>query len=734
MCYDWGESSQAAVLVLDGEAGWVSCPLFSHPAVYNYTTAQSAGHDLVWYRLLDGHDLEQPIPYSARVSRERERLWLQPAVVNDTGQYICMLRNKSSCSRIAVRLQVLLRDQAVRSAGCPQVAMAATEALIGFQQGKTLTCPNLQDASKMADSDPTVNWTYVNQDMSRCDPYPFWDNHREQVRTDLQIHNMLIPYEGLYFCTVWYRRRGGSLSFTRSIKVSGIYPTTLPKDPIILHPTNGKVFPVRTNSDVHLTCRGQLPFIIDKPEREIWWTVDGKRVEQLNDGRFSQTNSTTDDHRDLTAVTILKITDVQSEDLQRNFTCSVKNARGSMARWVQLEEEVSLPSVELGCGLGVTLVLMLLLFVVYHVFWLELLLLYRSWFGTDERHTDDKEFDVYISYARNSEEEQFVLSTLRGVLENELGYSVCIFDRDSLPGGNLSESILQSMQRSRRLLFVLSPDFLVEKSFSLLECRLGLYLQRCQRASILAVVRRSVSKLPCAEAALLRRAAICTATWRGRRSEPRRSRFWLRLRLALPVRPLALGRRLIDSTSSHSDLAALALQRAQRIRNQNRKDRAAQSRTGRRASANHRKTPSRGRGGVWREEGLQRSRRCSGCAGFMGQVEDRRVEIRGETQMQQELRNGTDAVSETDSIIPDPAHKTHSHAPSPNHAHDIHNPASSSDLALSGRQQEVDTSRTSEENRSGEKGEELKLEMAPTAPQQKTPPSRSFLRCESFSD
>lgn len=84
--------------------------------------------------------------------------------------------NKSSCSRIAVRLQVLLRDQAVRSAGCPQVAMAATEALIGFQQWKTLTCPNLQDASKMADSDPTVNWTYVNQDMSvrRRRPVTVW--------------------------------------------------------------------------------------------------------------------------------------------------------------------------------------------------------------------------------------------------------------------------------------------------------------------------------------------------------------------------------------------------------------------------------------------------------------------------------------------------------------------------------------------------------------------------------
>lgn len=64
---------------------------------------------------------------------------------------------------------------------------------------------------------------------------------------------------------------------------------------------------------------------------------------------------------------------------------------------------VSLPSVELGCGLGVTLVLMLLLFVVYHVFWLELLLLYRSWFGTDERHTGEKQTDEqrFIKYSFN---------------------------------------------------------------------------------------------------------------------------------------------------------------------------------------------------------------------------------------------------------------------------------------------------------------------------------------------
>lgn len=199
------------------------------------------------------------------------------------------------------------------------------------------------------------------------------------------------------------------------------------------------------------------------------------------------------------------------------------------------------------------------------------------------------------------------------------------------------------MQRSRRLLFVLSPNFLAEKSFSLLECRLGLYLQHGHRASIVAVVYRSVSKLPCVEVAQLRQATGSTVTWRGSRSEPLRSRFWLRLRLVLPVRPLALGRRLIDSTSSHSDLAALALQRAQRIQNQ--RDRANPNRRNRQA-------PPRGRGRASREHGSLPSMRCSGCA---GQVEAMgvagQVEAMGqETQQSTPVRTGiqSDPVQDTD--------------------------------------------------------------------------------------
>lgn len=219
------------------------------------------------------------------------------------------------------------------------------------------------------------------------------------------------------------------------------------------------------------------------------------------------------------------------------------------------------------------------------------------------------------------------------------------------------------MQRSRRLLFVLSPEFLAEKSFSLLECRLGLYLQRGYRASIVAVVCRSVTKLPCVEVAQLRQAAVSTVSWRGSRSEPPRSRFWLRLRLALPVRPLALGRRLIDSTSSHSDLAALALQRAQRIRNQNQRERANQNSRNKRASANQQALLRVKRRGMCKEAGAQHSRSCSGCAGFVGQVEPCGVELTVETGLQQVThhRAGTQSepVPNTDHTpAPDPVHNT----------------------------------------------------------------------------
>ncbi|KAK5868157.1 hypothetical protein PBY51_009196 [Eleginops maclovinus] len=532
MCYDWGESSVGGVSVLEGEVGWLSCPLFSHPSVYNYTSTQSAGHNLFWYRLPEGHDLEQPIPYSSRLSRDRDRLWLQPSSAADTGLYICMLRNKTSCSKIAMRLTVLRPDEVVRANDCDlPVAVETTPMVIPFQMGEIMDCPDLQEAAKVADVNTMTTVTWYN----KCKQPPFFGGNRQQKGVRLQVHQMLGPYQGLYICTVTYLRRGRALNFTRSINVSGVTPPNLPKYPIILNPTKEQIFTVKLDSEVRLVCKALLPYL-DSPW-DLWWTVDGKKVDKLPD-RFSKQNRLLkNNYGDRTEESVLVIQDFSSEDLSRQYNCSVRNDAGFTTHRAVLQREVSVPTVELGCGLGATLVLMLLLFVVYHVFWLELLLLYRSWFGTDERHTDDKEYDVYISYARSSEEEHFVLCTLRSVLENELGYSVCIFDRDSLPGGTITDETLSFVARSRRLLVVVSPGYASRGSQALLELQAGIdSMARGGHLRVILVQYKPVGRQELVRELRRARVALVLVRWQGDKSRELTSRFWKRLRVELPVR------------------------------------------------------------------------------------------------------------------------------------------------------------------------------------------------------
>ncbi|XP_029027614.1 interleukin-1 receptor accessory protein [Betta splendens] len=551
MCYDWGVSREA-VSVVEGQPGWLSCPLFSHPSVYNYTSSQNTGHNLFWYRVPEGHDLEQPISLSSRISKDRERLWLQPASAADAGQYICMLRNKSSCSKITMHLEVLPGGAALGDRCPPQGAVEPAQVVIPMQEDKRLHCPHLQDAAKMADGEPSVAWYHV-RDGPRCDPYPFWNSDRQQVGSSLQVYVMLIQYQGIYLCTVSYLRKGRSLSFTRSINVTAVYPSILPKEPSILQPNSNQVFTVKLDTEVRLKCTGLFPYL-ESGTWDIWWTVDGKTVDQLADHRFSKDNRQVKyDFGDRTEESLLIIQRFQVEDLRKEYNCSVRNARGFDTRRAQLQEEASLPSVELGWGLGVTLVLMLLLFVVYHVFWLELLLLYRSWFGSDERHTDDKEYDVYISYARNSEDEHFVLSTLRSVLENQLGYSVCIFDRDSLPGGTITDETLSFVARSRRLLVVLSPGYASQGSQALLELKAGIdSMARGGHLRVILVQYKPLLRKGWVKELRRARVALTLVRWKEHKSSELTSRFWKRLRVELPVRR-------VSSKSEKEDAALLRL-------------------------------------------------------------------------------------------------------------------------------------------------------------------------------
>uniref|UniRef100_A0A4W3ISL0 TIR domain-containing protein n=1 Tax=Callorhinchus milii TaxID=7868 RepID=A0A4W3ISL0_CALMI len=151
--------------------------------------------------------------------------------------------------------------------------------------------------------------------------------------------------------------------------------------------------------------------------------------------------------------------------------------------------------------------------------------------------TDGKEYDVYVSYARNAEEEEFVLTTLRTVLENDYGYKVCVYDRDSLPGGIITDETLACIWKSRRLLVILSSNYLVNGTQSLLELKAGMEnMINTGQIKVILVEFEPVRKMGHVKELKRLKTVSTTIKWRGVKSQDLSSRFWKRLRVALPVK------------------------------------------------------------------------------------------------------------------------------------------------------------------------------------------------------
>ncbi|XP_016089099.1 interleukin-1 receptor accessory protein [Sinocyclocheilus grahami] len=525
-CHDWGVWSKGSVRVYDGEVAYLYCPLFSHPTLYSYSQTQNSSLSLLWYRHPHTHELEQPINLKLHtLHKDREYLWIQPASAQDAGLYICMLRNISSCVKIGVELEVIQKD-----GECDRRAQPHLNLTIPFQSDQTLTCPNLNTLT-LPNSTHSVSWYHLcRTELFRGD--------RELKGDDLVIYRMMEPYTGLYTCVVSYQMNGRTLQFTRNINVIAVVPDVGSKVPIVLNPASDQIYTVTLGDTATLSCRVLLPHLYEE-KQYIWWTVDNKTLEQLADPRFSSPEAklVSNDYGDERKERVLYVMDFSADDLQREFNCSARNSRGINTSRAVLKTEPYVPTLELGCGLGVTLALMLMMFVIYHVFWLELLLLYRSWFGSDERYTDDKQYDVYISYARNSEEEEFVLSTLRRVLETEFGYSVCIFDRDSLPGGTITDDTLRFVGQSRRLVVVVSPCSAVRGTQALLELQAGLTsMLHGGSLRVVLIQFKPVQRKSWVKELRRARLALTLVRWQGEKSAPLSSRFWKQLQLELPMR------------------------------------------------------------------------------------------------------------------------------------------------------------------------------------------------------
>ncbi|XP_078266032.1 interleukin-1 receptor accessory protein-like isoform X2 [Rhinoraja longicauda] len=481
-----------------------------------------------WYKTRPGDDLQGPADghqNDQRVSEEAEGLWFWPAFANDSGNYACMLRNATRCLKVSVSLLVIEKKRGK----CVNNEAMVFPVDLALGEMKNLTCPDTSDFSRAIVS-PSTAW------YKGCNKIGSSDILIDVIEGRLKFNIAREQYAGSYTCVVNLARRGQNFTLTRTFRVTITANQLMPNPPVLVQPTADLQVEVEYGQDVNITCKAFFHYIIGSTTN-VWWVIDGRRAQEFAPTIQEFSSEEQMNLRDKSITSVLNIKAVSAADLHRNYSCSAQNSEGLRTAQVVLVKKAPGYAVELGSGLGVALLIVLVSVTVSYVWRFEIILFYRLHFGSDETLGDGKEYDAYVSYARSAEEEEFVLTTLQSVLENEYGYKVCIFDRDSLPGGVITDETLSCIWKSRRLVVVLSPNYMVQGTQALLELKAG--TERMVNSGQFRVILVELQPVRNAgRVAELKRlkAVMTTIKWKGEKSRDPRSRFWKQLRVSLPTR------------------------------------------------------------------------------------------------------------------------------------------------------------------------------------------------------
>eukprot|EP00063_Salmo_salar_P033252 XP_014008087.1 PREDICTED: interleukin-18 receptor 1-like [Salmo salar] len=245
----------------------------------------------------------------------------------------------------------------------------------------------------------------------------------------------------------------------------------------------------------------------------------------------------------------LVIRQVSEEQLRNRYTCQVESpSRNSNVSIIfQQKSPPQFHFLVLGI-LGVFAVTVVVVTVVYVKLKVDIILFLRDDLGWHHHNVSDgKRYDAYVLCYKSdtesgvSEEDR---RQVEEVLEEEYGYSLCLYDRDVLPGEAVAEAVLGCIEQSRRLILVPSSLGLNPGQDSQYSLLTGLHAALVERQTWLVLIQTEsapdsqvdleLDSLP--EALRLLAQSGHTVTWRGSHSKPLSSPFWKELRYRMPAR------------------------------------------------------------------------------------------------------------------------------------------------------------------------------------------------------
>ncbi|NXT16445.1 IRPL2 protein, partial [Prunella fulvescens] len=527
-CIDWSVDLKT-YMALAGEPVRVKCALFYSYIRTNYSMAQSTGLRLMWYK--NKGDLEEPIIFSeVRMSKDEDSIWFHSVELQDSGFYTCVLRNSTYCMKVSMSLTVAENESGL----CYNSKIRYLEKS-EVTKRKTISCPDIEDY-KTAGQEPDVVW------YKECEP-KMWRSVVIQKGNTLLIQEVQEEDGGNYTCELKFE--GKLIRRTVELKVTALL-TDKPPKPLFPMENQPTVIDVQLGNPLTVACKAFFGFSGESGPM-IYWMKGEKFIEELEGHIREGEVRLLREHLGEKEVELTLIFDAVEEADLANYTCHVENRNGRKHASVLLRKKDLIYKIELAGGLGAILLLLILLVTIYKCYNIELMLFYRQNFGGDEAADDNKEYDAYLSYTKvdpdaldrdHNEEEQFALEILPDVLEKHYGYKLFIPDRDLIPSGTYIEDLTRCVEQSRRLIIVLTPDYVLRRGWSIFEMenRLHNMLVSGEIKVILIECTELKGKVNYHEVESLKHTIklLSVVKWKGPKSSKLNSKFWKRLVFEMP--------------------------------------------------------------------------------------------------------------------------------------------------------------------------------------------------------
>ncbi|XP_053328533.1 X-linked interleukin-1 receptor accessory protein-like 2 [Spea bombifrons] len=529
-CMDWSVDLKS-YMALAGEPVRMKCALFYSYIRTTYNMAQSAGLRLMWYKTKG--DVEEPILFSVlRMSKDDDSIWIHTAEVQDSGLYTCVLRNSTYCMKVSMPLVVAENDMGL----CYNSRLRYWEQ-VQVTKKKQITCPDVDDY-KTPNTDPEIVW------YKECKPKT-WRSSIIQKGKTLLIQDVQDEDAGNYTCELKYE--GRPVRRTVQLKVTALV-TAKPPQPLFPVENQPSVIDVQLGRPLTVFCRAFFGFTGDNAP-QIYWMRGDKFIEELENHIKEGVVRLLKEHLGEKEVELALIFDIIQEKDLGNYSCHVENKNGHNHATVILRTRGIKYNIELAGGLGAILLVFILFVIIYKCYNIELMLFYRQNCGSDEAAEDNKEYDAYLSYTKvdpdsldneTKEEEQFALEILPDILEKQYGYKLFIPDRDMIPSGTYMEDLARCVEQSRRLIIVLTPDYVIKRGWSIfvLDSRLHNMLTSGEIKVILIECTNLRGKVNYQEVESLKHAIRHQSLikWNGPKSSKVNSKFWKNLVYEMPAK------------------------------------------------------------------------------------------------------------------------------------------------------------------------------------------------------